>query len=1846
MLRFRFGFHFALLAVCLSLATGIFAQTPAVKPIGNDTLTFEETGNDLTNGAAAFTSSVSGLKFQFHGSRATIDVGPSGASAEKSIRLSLAGASRTPRISPEGQLPGIVSYFPSRDTRTWRTNLRTWTGLRYESVYPGIDLVYYGNRGQLEYDFVVSPKRDPRQIELSIGNSQHVAIAADGALNISGAGTSFRFSKPVIYQLADDGSRQLLAGRYVVKGAGRIGFDIPSWDRSRSLIIDPSLVWSSFEGSTTSDSFSAEAIDSSDNIYQAGRSAGLLEVQKVNSTGTTVTYRAVLGSSYSASVEDIRVDSAGNAYIVGYSGPGFPTTSGAFLSSVTAGNHAFVAVLNAAGTALTYATYLAGTTSSGDQSNGVAVDSSKNVYVTGYTTSTTFPTTTGAYQTKSPNNGEAGFVAKINPSLSGAASLVYSTYLSGSSYSSSENGIAVDGSGNAYVTGNAGPDFPTTTGAFAYDGEGLGEGGVYVTKLNPTATALVYSAYLGVGTPTGITVDGTGDAYLTGTATIEDFPTTPGAYQVDYPNAFASELNAAGSALVYSTFLNGPSEATTPTDIAIEPGCVSACNAFIAGYTYESTFPLTNPIQGYNASYANGSSGNDDFVVELNGSGTAAVYSTYIGGSSDESTLGTVHSPSIAADTSGNAFVTGETSSPDFPVTLTSTTQRTTFTVEIGAAAAQKAVVYPSTLVFSTSQAVGVASPPLTVTLRNMGSSAMPITSITPTPADYAETNTCSTTLAAAEECVITVTFTPTATGSRAGTLTVLQGGVSSGVTLTGSGVSQPFLTLTPATIVFPDQSVDTASPYQVVTVGNSGSTSLTLNASAFSIASPFAQTNNCPASLAANATCTVNIAFLPTQEGAFSGDMFVSSNTNFMSNTTVTLSGTGFIGTPALTLSSAGLVFNPQTIGTTSTTQYVSVVNTSNTQVTIFGESVTGDYTLTGCIQTLSPGQTCLVRVAFVPTATGTRSGVVTLTDSTPLKTHTFTVTGTGVAATSTLSIDPPSLAFAGMGVGAESGNLTIQVTNTGDFSVNITRVFTTGDFRLYTTGCVQNLRAAGICNITVQFVPTAVGARSGSVVLEDTATGSPQSVTLTGTGLATSAAAIVSPDNFNLGTQAVGTTSAITDTVTLTNIGNVPLTISSVTFAGANPGDFQIGSQDCTGSPVAPGRTCYVQPTFTPSAASARSATMSFNDAAGAQTVTLTGTGVAETLSLGFTPAALTFQTQQKSVASPAQILWFRNTGSAAVTINKITSGSTDYSESGCVGFAIAPNTSCQGSVTFTPTVTTADNSTLTVTSNATGSPQTITLTGSGASALAALQLLPAGLAFNNQVVSITSPAQFAEVQNTSAASVTGIAFSVTGTNAADFAITSNSCTATLVAGSACSYEVTFNPAAAGARTASVNIASSAGTQTVSLAGFAVAASTSAMVVDSALVFPNETVGLTSTQQPITFQNTGNTSFAITSVVLGGTNAGDFSITSQGCPISPSLFNAFNTCNIYVNFTPTATGARSATVTITDAAPGSPRVINLSGTGVASAQALQISPTTITFPPQVLTTTSSISPTVLVSNTGTAPVTINSVVLGGADAADFAIGNSCPTGAGTSLAAGPLGNTCPISVSFTPKVAGSRTATITITDTASGTATVVNVSGTGVAQTQLLTVTPTTLAFDPQVTGTTSAQQTITVSNTGNFSVTFTNVTITTSYALSNSCTGVLPPGSSCTIGVTFTPTSTGAKTGTVTISDNAGGKATTQKVTLVRYGDCDHSGNRTVADGSRIRRTDGGHLEPATNGLLLQPGERRYNHHEHYADRHGVLRERKQLRQWYAGVSGVLLHDPDHALHRRPRACAVRL
>src|ERR1022692_4291600 len=489
-----------------------------------------------------------------------------------------------------------------------RSNVPTYGKVKYEGIYPGIDLVYYGNQRQLEYDFVVAPGADPRRIQFALRGSGAKSISrdTDGDLVLDMAEGQLRWHKLVVYQ-ERDGARQEIAAHYFIKHKNRVVFEIAYYDLRRPLFIDP-LVYSTYLGG------------SGDDIGQG-----------------------------------IALDSSGNAYVTGYtSSTDFPTTSGAFQTSCGRGcgsahPDAFVTMLNPSGSALVYSTYLGG--SSSDYGNGIALDSSGNAYVTGQTGSANFPTTPGAFQTSC--GGGCGspdaFVTMLNPS---GSALVYSTYLGGSS-SDYGNGIAVDSSGNAYVTGvTNSTDFPTMNPLQPTYGGG---GDAFVAQLNPTGSALVYSTYLGGSGDDfayDTAVDSSGNAFVTGITFSTNFPTM-NPLQPTYGgngDAFVTKFNPTGSGLIYSTYLGGSGEDSS-NGIAVD----SSGNAYVTGGTSSPNFPTMNPLQPTFAGVQ------DAFVAQLNPTGSALVYSTYLGGSGDDTGQG------IAADSSGNAYVTGQTGSANFP---------------------------------------------------------------------------------------------------------------------------------------------------------------------------------------------------------------------------------------------------------------------------------------------------------------------------------------------------------------------------------------------------------------------------------------------------------------------------------------------------------------------------------------------------------------------------------------------------------------------------------------------------------------------------------------------------------------------------------------------------------------------------------------------------------------------------------------------------------------------------------------------------------------------------------------------------------------------------------------------------------------------------------------------------------------------------------------------------------------------------------------------------------------------------------------------------------------------------
>jgi hypothetical protein len=622
-----------------------------------------------------------------------ITAAPSQKSTSAVLRMKLVGARPPAKVTGQEGLAGKVNYFIGNDPAKWRTDVPTYGKVRYERVYPGIDLVYYGNQRQLEYDFVVAPGADPARIRLGFDGAQKIHVDAQGGLVVQTGSGAVRWQKPVVYQ-ETNGVRKTIEGKYLLRRGHQVSFEVAAYDSTKPLIIDPTLVYSTYLGGSGSEIGVGIAVDSLGNAYVTGNTtssnfptAVALQpatgggrdafVTKLNAAGTTLLYSTYLGGSDSDQGNSIAVDSTDNVYVTGEtSSTNFPTTAGAFQMTNAGGiADAFVTKLNPTGTSLLYSTYLGGT---GDDSGfGIAVDSTGNAYVTGHTTSTTrffptagFPTTPGAFQTTNAGNYDA-FVTKLDTNALGSLSLVYSTYL-GSIDSDTGNGIAVDSTGNAYVTGataSANFPIPTTAGTFQTTlGGSAGVPDAFVTKLNPTGTALLYSSYLG-GSETdvgnGIAVDSTGNAYVTGFTYSTNFPTTTGAFQTVNPgpaggkaDAFVTKLNTNASgfaSLVYSTYLGGTSFFDGGNGMAVD----STGNAYVTGLTYSTDFPTTT------GAFQTVNNGNGDvFITKLNTTGTAPLlYSTYLGGNNTD------YGQGIAVDSTGNAYVTGVTSSADFPTT-------------------------------------------------------------------------------------------------------------------------------------------------------------------------------------------------------------------------------------------------------------------------------------------------------------------------------------------------------------------------------------------------------------------------------------------------------------------------------------------------------------------------------------------------------------------------------------------------------------------------------------------------------------------------------------------------------------------------------------------------------------------------------------------------------------------------------------------------------------------------------------------------------------------------------------------------------------------------------------------------------------------------------------------------------------------------------------------------------------------------------------------------------------------------------------------------------------------------
>ncbi|HTC19734.1 MAG TPA: SBBP repeat-containing protein, partial [bacterium] len=676
---------------------------------------------------------------------------PSGNTPPTVIRMKLEGARNGNAFESREKLPGVSNYFIGKDPSQWHRGVPQYGQVESSDVYPGVDLVYYGNQGKLEYDFVVKPGADSGAIHLKYEGTKAARVNAQGDLELDTDQGTLRFRAPSVYQ-ESQGTKNPVEGRYRLEDGGKLGFEVKDYDHTKPLVIDPVLDYSTFWGGSGQDLALAIALDPSGDAYITGSTQspdfptvnpgqGFLAgnqnafVAEINPAGTAVLFSTYLGGSGYDSATAIAVDSSGNIYVAGTTNsPNFPTQNP--IQGVYGGgnSNAFVTEITAGGASLVYSTYLGGNGT--DSANGIAVDGAGNAFLAGFTSSPNFPTQ-NPYQATYGGGVDNAFVAEI---AAGGTKLAYSTFIGGSAQDGAF-AIAIDGSDNAYVAGQASsPNFPTQNPIQATMN---GTANAFVLELNQAGSALVYSTYLGgngVDYGDGIALDPSLNAYVTGYTNSSNFPLQnpiQSSLSNPYDDVFITEVGAGGASLIYSSYLGGSGNASGYGDQGYAIAVDSQGYAYITGYAGSPDFPTVNALQSANnAAYVTA------FVTEVSPGGTGLMYSTFMGGSFYDQAYG------IAVDNNGDAFVAGITGSTDFPTVNPPQgaldNSYDSFLFEISQALPPTATPTPS----STPTATFTLTPTATLTFT-----------FTPTPtATPTSTSTGTATVTA------TKTFTPTAT--------------------------------------------------------------------------------------------------------------------------------------------------------------------------------------------------------------------------------------------------------------------------------------------------------------------------------------------------------------------------------------------------------------------------------------------------------------------------------------------------------------------------------------------------------------------------------------------------------------------------------------------------------------------------------------------------------------------------------------------------------------------------------------------------------------------------------------------------------------------------------------------------------------------------------------------------------------------------------------------------------------------------------------------------------------------------------------------------------------------------
>jgi hypothetical protein len=955
-----------------------------------------------------------------------------GAQSQSVVRLQFPGTSPQTQVQGVEEQPGKSNYFFGSDPARWRTRIPHFAGVAYPQIYPGIDLLFYFHGGQLEYDVQLQPGADRRAVRVRIEGGD-VALTADGDVLISsGHNELLRIKRASVYQ--PGASRLPIPAKYVLRGH-ELSLVPGAYDRSKPLVIDPALAIATYLGTNCP---------------------------------------APSPTLCSSTVSDMAVDQSG-IYLTGYTTasafpaqPGQPPATEAILQT-------FVTKLDPTGSKVIYDSFLAASSSS-----AIAVDSSGAAYVAGSTNfpgSPPFPLTQGSFSPKLPaGQGAVPYVTKLSPD---GSTLVYSTLLMLDSNPETLTAedlagvsrVAVDSNGAVYVSGGVssqtlhlgGPQvtsllpFPTTVGAFMTARPG--DGSLYVMKLNPAGSGLDYSTYIGVANDSGLAVDSSGSAYISGSAAA-GYPTTPGAFQPNAvagsaSNAVVTKLSPDGSSLVYSTFYGS-------NDLAEDLALTSAGEAVIVGQGQDSGLPTTP-----GALCTPTGTTLDTFAAKLNASGSGLVYATTLCVNSNSS-LG-VGSEAVAVDSSGAAyvatFVSSLPASPSFP--FLNPIQSYFFTSGPGQGFTNGLVSLDSSGALRWGTYLG-------------GGDAQ-----TNAPFERIKVDSAGAVYFVGDMFFTTPNGFPPMPSDRASYLAKIL-----------PSLGAPVPVLIPGSVSFPALAVGTSSSPVDVMLGDFGDAAL--GTPTITISPDFSQTNACTAPIPAGQKCDVNVVFKPTAAGTRTGTLTVHFGGS-LADQTVALTGTGTA--PTATPSPSSLTFPPQSLNTTSSAQQIKISNNGTAPLSISNLQTSGDFAQSNvCGAPVQPGGNCVVQVTFTPTVAGKRQGSLIVTDNALDSPQTIPLSGFGGQA-SMVSLNPASLVFsAPQNVGSTSSSLSVTLTNIGNVSLNIAHITVAGDFS-QTNNCTT-VAAGGNCTLQVTFSPTAAGSRNGTLTITDDSITSPETVTSSGMG------------------------------------------------------------------------------------------------------------------------------------------------------------------------------------------------------------------------------------------------------------------------------------------------------------------------------------------------------------------------------------------------------------------------------------------------------------------------------------------------------------------------------------------------------------------------------------------------------------------------------------------------------------------------------------------------------------------------------------------------------------------------